>query len=118
MRLGLIYKIFEYKHKLEREYVLSPNTKDTRSASFKLVPTNPQVKTLLASLNLKVILIYVLHIFTTPKESYSGQISPNLIIFTENSFAVAGAADETIPVSISTEILYCFCLHFAALICA
>jgi len=111
--LGFIYNIFEYKHKFESVYDSSPNL--TYVVLANVVAYAPVVKTRLASLNLKFILIYVLHILTTPKESYSGHISPNRIIFTENSLAIPGAADDTIPVSISTEILYYFYLHFYAL---
>lgn len=51
---------------------------------------------------------------TNPKESYSGHISPSLIMLAENSLGIAGAAEVTIPVSTSTETLYYFYLYLAA----
>ena len=42
----------------------------------------------------------VLHIFTNPKLSYSGQISPNLTILAPNSNGnEANAVDTTTPVA-------------------
>ncbi len=79
--------------------------------SAKVVPWAPVVITLFTSLNLMVSLIEVLHMFTNARLSYSGQISPNLIIFAVNSLPAVLA---TTPVAAVNAKLYYFYLYLLA----
>lgn len=123
IRFGLIAIVLKYKQRLDNVYVYATTgaLAKARNGIYAVAiaaPCIPDVKTLLTSLNLNYTRILVLHILTRPRLSYSGQMSPIRIILTENSLPSVGAADVTIPVAASSEILYYFYLYLEADSCA
>jgi hypothetical protein len=93
IRLGFITIVLKYKQRLERLYVSLPNYVYVVPA--KTQPYAPVVITLFVSLKRSYNLILVLHILTIPRLSYSGQISPILIILAANS---VDASELAMPV--------------------